>query len=211
HHGELVGNLVDEAPMLAQEPAVDLARQVQDGRRRHASLELGTHGVRRSRTGRGQAHTEPTGRPREPVGRTHGTLLVTGADRADPAITPDRVVDGEVVDTRDAEDDIDPRPREHVHDHVAACPICHLAPVLRFVSAGITGRRYTPQVASLRWMIASRLPTSVSSTRRTYISIRRSKASVRLLHTWPSSFGKPRSPRSTHSSICAWSGASPSS
>ena len=158
HHGELVGNLVDEAPILAQEPAVDLARQVQDGRRRHASLELAPHGVRRSRTGRGQAHAEPAGRPREPVGRADGTLLVTDADRADPAVTPDRVVDREVVDTRDAEDDIDSRPREHVHDHVAACPICHLAPVLRFVSAGITGWRYTPQVASLRWMIASRTP-----------------------------------------------------
>jgi hypothetical protein len=53
------------------------------------------------------------------------------------------------VDTRDAEHDLDSRPREHVHDHVASCPLSHLAPVLRFTSVGITGWQYTPQVASL--------------------------------------------------------------
>jgi hypothetical protein len=53
------------------------------------------------------------------------------------------------VDTRDAEHDLDSRPREHVHDHVATCPLSHLALVLRFTSVGITGWQYTPQVASL--------------------------------------------------------------
>lgn len=69
--------------------------------------------------------------------------------RANPAVTPDRVVNREIVDTRDAEHDLDSRPREHVHDHVASCPLSHLAPVLRFTSVGITGWQYTPQVASL--------------------------------------------------------------
>jgi len=115
----------------------------------HRPLELAPHGVRGSRTGRGQAHTEPAGRPREPVGRPNSALREADAHRANPAVTPDRVVNREIVDTRDAEHDLDSRPREHVHDHVASCPLSYLAPVLRFTSVGITGWQYTPQVASL--------------------------------------------------------------
>ena len=130
HHAELVGNFVDVALGLVQVSAVDLARQVQHGRQGCPGLDLASHGVGRSRPGRGQADPEPTRRPREAVGRADGSLLVADSDRANPAVTPDRVVDGEIMDAGDAENDVDSRPRELVHHDLAACSLCHLAPVL---------------------------------------------------------------------------------
>ena len=122
---------MDEAAVPVEETAVDLARHVQDRRRRDKGLELATHGVRRSWTRRGEEHTETTGRPRVAVGRAGGTLLVADGDGANPPVAPDGVVDGEVVNARDAEHDVDTGPRESVHDRIAAVSLGHLAAFLR--------------------------------------------------------------------------------
>ena len=124
---DLVRHLVERAHVLTDQGRGNVRHHEEHGLGARLRLDERRQRIGRARPGRDDDDARPARGPGIAVGHEAGTLLVPRQDVADPFLPEKGVVDGEVVDPRDAEDVSHALGLERGHHPLAPGPAGHVA------------------------------------------------------------------------------------
>ena len=122
---DLVRHLVERAHVLADQGGGNVRHHEEHGLGARLGLDERRQRIGRARPGRDDDDARPARGPRIAVGHEAGALLVPRQDVGDPVLPEEGVVDGEVVDARDAEDVSHAFGLERGHHPLAPGPVGH--------------------------------------------------------------------------------------